>query len=52
MVWILCINLLTLGAVVFTLNATGSELLFVIVRDRFTSWVKGPAKDDNNQPEF
>jgi len=32
----------TLGAVVLTLNATGCELLFVIVKERLTRDVSGP----------
>lgn len=32
----------TLGAVVLTLKATGCSLLFVIVRARFTTCVRGP----------
>ena len=32
----------TFGAVVLTLKATGSEFWFVIVRERLTTWVRGP----------
>jgi hypothetical protein len=31
-----------LGAVVFILNDTGSALGFVMFRERFTFWVRGP----------
>jgi hypothetical protein len=33
-----------LGAVVFILNETGSALGFVMFKERFTFWVKGPWK--------
>jgi hypothetical protein len=33
-----------LGAVVFILNDTGSALGFVMFKERFTFWVKGPRR--------
>ncbi len=40
----LCLGVLTLGAVVLTLNATGCALLLVIWRARLTDWVNGPVQ--------